>query len=150
VTGCQKFPGGKYRIAFKTLRKNWIKFSGAFAKLRRANISFVISVCPSAGMSVRPHRTTWLPLDGLSWKLLFDYFSKFCRENLSLMKIWHEWPVLYVKTNIHVWSHVAQFFLEWEMFQKIIYKKSKPYFMFDKLFFFLKSCRLWDNVEKIL
>jgi hypothetical protein len=32
---------------------------GAFAELRKATISFVMSVSPS----VRPHGTTWLPLD---------------------------------------------------------------------------------------
>ena len=33
-----------------------ISFLGVFAKLQKATISFV--------MSVRPHATTWLPLDG--------------------------------------------------------------------------------------
>jgi hypothetical protein len=33
-------------------------FLGAFAKLQKATVSFV--------MSVRPHRTVWLPLDGFS------------------------------------------------------------------------------------
>jgi len=32
---------------------------GAFAKLRKATTSFVMSVCPS----VRPPGTTWFPLD---------------------------------------------------------------------------------------
>ena len=41
-----------------------------FAKLRNATISFVMSVCPSAF----PHGTTRLPLDGLSWNLIFEYF----------------------------------------------------------------------------
>jgi hypothetical protein len=36
---------------------------GAFAKLRKATISFVMSVCLSVYLPVRPHRTR-LPLDG--------------------------------------------------------------------------------------
>ena len=36
------------------------QFLGAFAKLRKATISFVMCARPS----VRPHATTWLPLDG--------------------------------------------------------------------------------------
>ena len=53
-------------------------FIGTFAKLRKSTISFV--------MSVRPH----LPLDGFSWNLIFEYFSKICRENSSFIKTWQE------------------------------------------------------------
>ena len=49
-----------YCIAFKILHKNWIQFLGAFAKLRRETISFIISACSSARMSVCPHGTNWL------------------------------------------------------------------------------------------
>jgi hypothetical protein len=62
-------------------------FLGAFAKLLKTTISFVIfclSVCPS----FRPHRTTELPLDGFSWIFTFDCFSKICRENWSFFKTW--------------------------------------------------------------
>jgi hypothetical protein len=45
---------------------------GAFAKLRKATVSCVMSV-PPAG---RPHGTTWLPLHGFSRNLAFDDFSK--------------------------------------------------------------------------
>jgi len=42
---------------------------GAFAKLRKTTISFVMSVCP---------HTTRLPLDGFSLNLTFWNFSKIC------------------------------------------------------------------------
>jgi len=51
------------------------------------------------------------------------------------MKIGQESPVLYVKTNIHFWSHLAQFFLEWEMFQKKIVKKIKTHILCSVIFF---------------
>jgi len=54
-------------------------FLGAFSKLRKATIGFV--------MSVLPHGTTRLPLDGVSWNLIFEDFSKICRENSSFIKI---------------------------------------------------------------
>jgi hypothetical protein len=57
-------------------------FLGSFAKLRKAAISFVISA--------RPHGTTRLPLDGFSWNLIFEDFSKNCRENSSFIKIGQE------------------------------------------------------------
>jgi hypothetical protein len=52
-------------------------FIGAFALLRKA------SSCPS----VRPHRITRLPLEGISCNFIFD-FLKICRENWSFTKIW--------------------------------------------------------------
>ena len=48
---------------------------GAFAKLRKATISFVMSVC----LSVCPHATR-LPLDGFPWNLIFQYLSKISGE----------------------------------------------------------------------
>ena len=45
---------------------------GAFVKLRKATIGFVMSVCP--------HGTTRLPPDGFSLNLIFEYFfSELCR-----------------------------------------------------------------------
>jgi len=43
-------------------------YTCAFAKLRKAIISFVISVCPSVRAPVRSHETTQLPLDAFFMK----------------------------------------------------------------------------------
>jgi hypothetical protein len=62
---------------------------GAFAKLRKATISFVILdfklhyVCPSA----RPHGTTRLPLDGFSRNLIIGRFLKPLREYSDFINI---------------------------------------------------------------
>jgi len=40
---------------------------GMFAKLRKASISFVMSV----GLSVSPHETTWSPQDGFLLHFIF-------------------------------------------------------------------------------
>ena len=37
----------------------------------------------SSCLSVRPHGTTLFPLDGFSLNLIFEHFSKICRENSS-------------------------------------------------------------------
>ena len=37
-----------------------------------------------------PHGTTLLPLDGFSLNLIFETFSKVCRENSRFIKIWQE------------------------------------------------------------
>ena len=52
-------------------------FLGTIAKLRKATVSFVMSVCP--------HRIIPLPLGGFSSNLIFDYFPKICRENLRFV-----------------------------------------------------------------
>ena len=53
-------------------QKTFSPFLGAFAKLRKAISSFIMSVRPS----VCPHEKTRLPLDGFSWNLIFEYFRK--------------------------------------------------------------------------
>jgi len=53
---------------------------GAFAKLLKAMISFVISDCPSVRSSVSPHRIARLPLGIFPWNFMFEYVSKNCRE----------------------------------------------------------------------
>jgi hypothetical protein len=55
-------------------------FSGAFTKLRKANISF-LTFCLSVGLSARPHGTTRLSLEGFSLNLIFVYFSEICGDN---------------------------------------------------------------------
>jgi hypothetical protein len=36
-----------------------------------------------------------------------------------------------MKTSIHFWSYLAQFFLEWEMFETKVVKKIKTRFIFS-------------------
>jgi hypothetical protein len=48
---------------------NWKMFLGASAKLRKATIGFVMSVCP--------HGTTRLTRDGFSWNFILTIFRKY-------------------------------------------------------------------------
>ena len=89
--------------------KRIVPFLGAFTKLRKATINLL--------MSVRPHGTTRLPLDGFLLNLVYEHFSKICWENSSFVKIGPEWRVLCMGADSHFWSYLAQFFLEWEMLQ---------------------------------
>ena len=45
------------------------------------------------------------------------------------------------------WSYLAQFFLEWEMFQTKVVQKIKIHILCS-VTFFRKSCSFWDNVGK--
>ena len=104
--------------------------------MRKAAISFV--------MSVRPHGTVLLPLEGSSWNFIHVCFSKIWRGCASLIETWQEKWVLYMKAYVHSWSHLAQFFLEWEMFQTKVVEKIETHILCSVIIF-RKSCRLWDN-----
>jgi hypothetical protein len=52
-----------------------------------------------------------------------------------------------MKTNVHFMSYLAQFFLEWQMFQTKVVDKIKTHILCS-IMFFLENCPLWDNVEK--
>ena len=106
------------------------------ARSQNCEMQLLGSLCPS----VCTRGTSRLPLDGFSWILIFEHFSKICRENSSfLMK-------LYVKTSILFWSYLAHF-LEWKMFQTKVAGKLETRILCSVTFFFRKSCCLWDNVE---
>ena len=57
---------------------------GAFTKLWKATVSFIMSV------SACQYATTQLPLDRFSWNVTFQYFSKIQKENSIFIKIWWE------------------------------------------------------------
>jgi len=50
-------------------------------------------------------------------------------------------------TDAHFWPYLAQFFLEWEMFQTKVVEKIKTIILCSIIFFWT-SFRLWDNMEK--
>jgi hypothetical protein len=50
--------------------------------------------------------------------------------------------------NIHLLSHLAHFFLEWETFKIKVGKKFKVHISFWVTFFFRKSCRLSGKHKK--
>ena len=73
---------------------------GAFAKLRKVSVSFVVRVCLSVRPSVCPHGTTRLSLDGFSWNFMFDYFENLSRELVSLLSVQNKgyftWTPVYI------------------------------------------------------
>jgi len=52
----------------------------AFVKLRRTTIRFILSACPSTW-------NNWAPTERIFMKLIFENFSKICRENSLFIKI---------------------------------------------------------------
>jgi len=87
---------------------------------------------------------------------IWVFFSKICLEISSLIAVWLEKRVPYMETDVLPWYYLAQLFLYLyvllylylETFRTKVIEKIKPQFMFSIFFFFRKSCRFLDNVEK--
>jgi hypothetical protein len=78
-------------------------FLGACEKLRKATVSFVMSVRPSVRPSAWSNST---PTGQIFTKFdirELENFSKVYRENSGLIKTWHEERVLYVRTYWSRW-----------------------------------------------
>jgi hypothetical protein len=97
-------------------------------------------------MSVCPYGTNQLPLDRFSWNLIFEYFSKICREikcheNLTrITGTLHEHTCTFMIISRSVPLRVRN------VSDKSCRQNQNTHFMFSE--FSQKSCRLWDNVEK--
>ena len=85
-------------------------FPGAFEILRKATMSFVMSVRLSAKNNSASTGRIFVKID--VWVVLSDLPRTF-KFHQNRTRI-----VLYVKTNIHFWSYLSQFYLEWEIFRK--------------------------------
>jgi len=100
------------------------------------------SSCPSVRLSAWNSASTGGIFMKFDIWVFFEYMSRKFMFHYNLARI----TVLYMQTEIHFRSHLAQFFLEWKMFQTKVVEKLETHFMSNN--FSRKSCRLWDNVEK--
>ena len=136
-------------IYVKRVISQW-QLLGAFTKLRKATISFVLclSVRPSVRLFFCPHGTARLPLGGFSWNLIFMYFSKICWENSSFIKIKKN-KGYFTRGPIYIFrSYLAQFFLEWKIFQTRVIEKVETH-IFCLITFFLNRAVyeiMWKNI----
>jgi hypothetical protein len=78
-------------------------------------------------LSVRPNEITQLPTDDFLEIWYVGFF-----ENVSRKVKFYE-SMTTMKTRIHFWLYLAQFFLQWEMFRKMVYRKSK-YVLYSRKF----------------
>jgi hypothetical protein len=92
-------------------------------------------------LSCRSLSTTRLPLDGLSWYFMFEYFSKIYRQNYlkSENNSGHfTWSSTYIYDNI-----LLNFSRMRNVSDKICIQNQNTLFIFNNFFY-----RLWENVEK--
>ena len=54
-----------------------------------------------------------------------------------------------MQTNIHLWSYLAHFSLEWEIFQTKVAEDIKAHILLS-VTLFQQSCPVWENVENIV
>ena len=121
---------------------NCVASLGGFARLRKATTNFVISV----RLFVRPHGTFRLPLDVFSWNLIFFEKEKLPR-NPSFTKAGWELRLLYMQTDIHFWSYLALFFLEWKVFQTQVVAGIKRHILCSVTFFSPENRTLYELVK---
>ena len=91
-----------------------------------------------------PHGTIRPPLDGFSWKLIFQNFSKICRECWSLIKTWKN------DGTVHVDLRALMIIPRWILKMRNVSDKTttenqNTHFVFSN--FIPKIILLWDNVE---
>jgi len=67
------------RYALNSYVREAVSLLGAFAKLRKGTVNFVMFVCPS----VRPHGTAGLPLGRFKRNLTFEHCSKIFQVSLK-------------------------------------------------------------------
>jgi hypothetical protein len=92
-TRLDEYSGSKKMFGHKVL--------GAFAKLRKATISFAMSVRPSVRPSVRMEQLSSHWTDFMNFD--FERFFEICRANRSLIKIWQALRLLYLNTYVNLW-----------------------------------------------
>jgi hypothetical protein len=87
---------------------------GAFLKFRKASVSFVLSVHPSAWNNLAVAEQIFMKFN------IWVFFQNLPRKFKFQSNLTEKW-VLYMKTNIHFCSYFARFLLEWEMLCSITF-----------------------------
>ena len=111
-------------------------------KIAKKTINFVVSVCPSFCL----RGITRLPMGVFSWNFIFQYFSDICLENSRFVKIWQEYRILYMKTNIyfyHIWPSSSQ---NRKCFKQICRVNQNTFCVQWSFFGSVFSCEMWKNI----
>ena len=115
---------------------------GVFAKLRKATVSFIMSVRPSAWNNSAP--TGQILIQFYVWAFFFKNASREFKFNKNPSKTtgtFHEDVFTYMKVSCWITLRMRN------ISSKSCRENQNTHFMFSH-FFPPKSCRLWDNVEK--
>jgi hypothetical protein len=86
-------------------------------------------VCPSVCVLVCVEQPL-APTGQIFMKFYISVFFKICQENWKF-KIQQEYQVPYMKTCVHLWQYLAEFFLEWGMFKTNVIEEIKTHILFS-------------------
>jgi len=110
-----------------------VPFTGAFTKLQKVTISFVMSVCLSNHPSVCMEQISshWMNFYEIWYLIIFLKSVEKIQVSLKSDKnnghfTW--W-------SIHFWSHLTHFFLEWDMFETNVVQKIETHILSSITFF---------------
>ena len=117
-------------------------------KKRDYQLSSCLSVSVSLlfCMSVCSHLRTRLPLDGFSYNFILVCFTKMYGENWIFINICQEYRLSYVKAHSHCCNNWI--LLRMRNVSGKSYRGNQNTHFVLIIFFFRKSCRLWDKVDK--
>jgi hypothetical protein len=115
-------------------------FLGAFAKLPKAPVSFVMSVRPS--ICVEQFGSHWTNIHEIWWLIIFENLSRKFQLNWTLSRITgtlhaDQYTVMIISLSVILRTRNVS--------EKSCRENQKTHFMFNN--FFLK-CHLWDNMGK--
>jgi hypothetical protein len=116
--------GNKSPRLWRNTRRFFALFFGAFSKLRRATISFVVSVRRTFCLSVCLSGTTRSP----TWRIFMKFYVWGLDENLSGIfkfreKICkHDFNCTRRHVHVPLWYYLAEFFLEWDTLHTKFYR----------------------------
>jgi len=108
-------------------------------KIAKATISFVMSICLFAGLSVhlsiRSRGTNPLSMDGFAMNLIFEYFRKSVEKIQVALKSDKNNGYSAIRPK-RMFDHIyPQLFLEFKIFQTKVVVTIDTHFMFNNLFF---------------
>jgi hypothetical protein len=116
-------------------------------RIKFVNRGYTVSA--SSGLSVRPHETTRLTLDGFIWNLIFHAFSKkksrnfkFYSHRTTITCTLHEDQYTFLIISRSILLRMRN------VSDKSCIGNQNTHFGFKNRFFLSKILRLWDNVEK--
>jgi hypothetical protein len=122
-----------------------LRFLDAFAKLRKATISFAKSVRPSilSPICMEQLVSQWTDFREI-WYLRI--FIKSIKKIQASLKSDRNKRMLYTRTNIHLRSYLSQALLEWEMIQTSSGANWNTYF--SSIIFFFKTRAVYESIWK--
>jgi hypothetical protein len=130
-------------------RKHWTQKHIHIVLLFLRHVRRIAKATVSLVVSVRPHGTTGLPLDGFSWNFIFEYFSKICWEISSFIKKMTRITRTLQEDQYTFLSHLAEFFLEWKMSQTKVVDNIKTQILALVTLFFENRAvyeLMWENM----